>query len=450
MEKLVLGERMSATVIVGAQWGDEGKGKVIDLLSEKADMIVRYQGGNNAGHTVMIGNEQFIFHLIPSGIIRNKECILGSGVVIDPRSLIEEIHLLRSKGVSITQRNLFVSRDAHIVMPYHKLFEQLSEERKSSRIGTTRNGIGPAYVDKMARVGIKMGDLINGKILKEKLKERLKDVNSLLTRIYGKRGFKLDEILKEYMRYSRFFSDYVSDTSSIINAAIAKGKFVLFEGAQGTMLDVDFGTYPYVTSSHTIAGGACIGTGVGPTKIGKVIGVAKAYTTRVGDGPFPTELSVTKQEAIRMKGKEYGATTGRPRRCGWFDAVAVRYAARINGFDSLAITKLDVLDDLPMIKICTGYLYKNRIIRDFPTGTDEVRALKPVYEELKGWRQDITDIKNYRSLPINAKKYLKRISLLVNTRISIVSVGPRRSQTINVANSVATSATRRSGGRSDE
>ena len=284
---------MSATVIVGAQWGDEGKGKVIDLLSEKADMIVRYQGGNNAGHTVMIGNEQFIFHLIPSGIIRNKECILGSGVVIDPRSLIEEIHLLRSKGVSITQRNLFVSRDAHIVMPYHKLFEQLSEERKSSRIGTTRKGIGPAYVDKMARVGIKMGDLINGKILKEKLKERLKDVNSLLTRIYGKRGFKLDEILKEYMRYSRFFSDYVSDTSSIINAAIAKGKFVLFEGAQGTMLDVDFGTYPYVTSSHTIAGGACIGTGVGPTKIGKVIGVAKAYTTRVGDGPFPTGLSVT-------------------------------------------------------------------------------------------------------------------------------------------------------------
>jgi len=422
---------MAATVVVGTQWGDEGKGKVIDLLSENADVVVRYQGGNNAGHTIVIDNAQFVFHLVPSGILRGKKCVLGAGVVIDPRALIEEINELRSRGIKITNRNLLISRDAHIIMPYHKLSEQITEEREHSRLGTTRRGIGPTYVDKMARAGIKMSDLINRKVFLEKLSWHLKDINLVFRRIYGRRGFSLKRILKEYLEYGKFFKGYVADTSAIVNKAIESKKNVLFEGAQGTLLDVDFGTYPFITSSNTVAGGACTGAGVGPTKIDEVIGVAKAYTTRVGDGPFPTELTQkSKQEAMRIRGKEYGATTGRPRRCGWFDAVAVRYSARINGLDKLAITKLDVLDDLPRIKICVAYKYRNKILKDFPTEIEIISKVKPIYEEVNGWQHDITEIKKFQSLPVNARKYLKRLSELVGVEIFLVSVGPRRSQTI--------------------
>lgn len=422
---------MSVTVVIGAQWGDEGKGKIIDLLSGKADLIVRYQGGNNAGHTVVVNNMQFIFHLVPSGILHGKKCVLGAGVVIDPKGLIEEITELRKRGVKIDRKNFFISREAHVVMPYHKLSEQLTEERERSRIGTTRRGIGPTYVDKMARVGVRMCDLINAGVFKKKLIERLKDINLIFKKIYNRRGFSAASILNEYLKYADFLKEYVADTSFLVNEAIDNRKEILFEGAQGTLLDVDFGTYPFVTSSHPIAGGACIGIGVGPTKINRVLGVVKAYATRVGDGPFPTEFArKSRQDAFRIKGGEYGATTGRPRRCGWFDAVAVRYAARINGLDSLAITKLDVLDDLSEINICVGYKYKGKILDNFPAQAEVMGELKPVYETLKGWQQDISGAKDFNSLPVNARKYLQRISKLTNTPISIISVGARREQTI--------------------
>lgn len=422
---------MSVTVVVGTQWGDEGKGKIIDLLSEKADLVVRYQGGNNAGHTVVVNSIQFIFHLIPSGILHNRKCVLGSGVVIDPKGLMEEILELRKRGIIIDRKNFFISRDAHVVMPYHKLSEELTEERERSRLGTTRRGIGPTYVDKMARVGIRVCDLINPQIFKEKLNEHLKDINLIFKRIYCVRGFNSKSILDKYLEYANFLREYVVDTSSIVNEAINKGKKVLFEGAQGTLLDVDFGTYPFVTSSHPIAGGVCVGVGVGPTKIDRVLGVAKVYSTRVGDGPFPTEfMRKSKQDAIRIRGKEYGATTGRPRRCGWFDAVAVRYAVRINGLSSLAITKLDVLDELPEIKICVAYKYKGKVLNDFHTQAEIIKEAKPIYETLQGWQQDISGVKDFESLPVNTKKYLSKISKLVGVPISIISVGARREQTI--------------------
>lgn len=422
---------MPVTVIVGAQWGDEGKGKIIDILSEKADVVVRYQGGNNAGHTVVVDNAQFVFHLIPSGILHNKKCVLGSGVVIDPAGLTKEICELRKLGVKIDKTNFFIAREAHIVMPYHKLSEQLSEEREQSRIGTTRRGIGPSYVDKMARVGIRMCDLAEPRILKEKLAQHLKDINLIFRKIYNKKGFSLEEICKEYQKYSIALKEYMIDASLYVNDAINKGKEVLFEGAQGTLLDVDFGTYPFVTSSHTIAGGACVGVGVGPTKFNKALGVVKAYTTRVGDGPFPTEFEKkSKQEEIRVKGGEYGATTGRPRRCGWFDAVAAKYAVRVNGLDSLAVTKLDVLDDLSEIDICVAYKYKGKILYDFPTQIEIIRQVKPVYETMKGWQKNTSGILEFKSLPINAKRYLQRLSKLSGAPISIVSVGASRQETI--------------------
>ena len=422
---------MPVTVIVGAQWGDEGKGKIIDILSEKADIVVRYQGGNNAGHTVVVDNAQFVFHLIPSGILHNKKCVLGSGVVIDPAGLTKEIVELRKLGVKIDKTNFFIAREAHIVMPYHKLSEQLSEEREQSRIGTTRRGIGPSYVDKMARVGIRMCDLAEPRILKEKLAQHLKDINLIFRKIYNKKGFSLEEICKEYQKYSIALKEYMVDASLYVNNAIDKKKEVLFEGAQGTLLDVDFGTYPFVTSSHTIAGGACVGVGVGPTKFGKALGVVKAYTTRVGDGPFPTEFQKkSKQEEIRVKGGEYGATTGRPRRCGWFDAVAAKYAVRVNGLDSLAVTKLDVLDDLSEIDICVAYKYKGKILSDFPTQLEIIKQVKPVYERMDGWQKNTSGIIEFKSLPTNAKRYLNRLSRLAGAPISIVSVGASRQETI--------------------
>ena len=422
---------MPVTVVVGMQWGDEAKGKIIDLLSEKADLVVRYQGGSNAGHTVVIDDNHYVFHLIPSGILRASKCGLGAGVVIDPKTLCEEITGLRKKGVEINKNNFFISRDAHIVMPYHKLSEQLSEERERSRIGTTRRGIGPAYMDKMARVGMKMSDLVNTSSFRKKLVEHLKDINLIFKKIYRVKGFTADAIMREYSKYSKFLKDYIADSVLLVNESINNGENVLFEGAQGALLDVDFGTYPYVTSSHPIAGGACTGIGVGPTKIDRVIGVSKAYTTRVGDGPFPTEFKVkSEQEAMRLKGKEYGATTGRPRLCGWFDAVAVKYSAMLNGIDTLAITKLDVLDNLKRIKVCVAYKYKGKILKNFPTEIDIINKIKPVYEEVPGWKENVSGFKDFGSLPPNARKYLRFLSELIGIDTSIVSVGAGRVQTI--------------------
>jgi adenylosuccinate synthase len=422
---------MSNIVVVGTQWGDEGKGKVIDLLSEKADVIARYQGGNNAGHTVVIGDQEFVLHLIPSGILRpEKKCIIGNGVVINPGALLEEIKNLRSRNIKVDPENLSISKSAHLTLPYHKISEKLKEERRRGRIGTTQRGIGPTYVDKVSRIGIRMVDLADEKMFRERLKENLEDINLFMEKIYEQDGFNYEDIAREYLSYARELTPFLADTSIIINEAIKTGKNILFEGAQGTALDIDFGTYPYVTSSNPIAGGVCTGLGIGPTKIDKVLGVVKAYTTRVGEGPFPTEFSPKLDEQMRIKGKEYGASTGRPRRCGWFDVLVVRYAARINGLDSIAITKLDVLDELEKIKICTAYKYKGRIIKEFPCELKILKEAEQVYEELEGWKTDISGITNFAELPENTKKYLKRISDLVKTPISIISLGPKRNETL--------------------
>ena len=422
---------MPNTVVVGTQWGDEGKGKVIDLLSEKADVVARYQGGNNAGHTVVIDDNEFVLHLIPSGILRpGKKCIIGNGVVINPKALLEEIENLRSRKIKVNPENLLISKNAHLTLPYHKVSEKLKEEGRRSRIGTTQRGIGPTYVDKVARIGIKMGDFADEETFRERLKENLEDVNLFMEKIYGEDRFSFEEMAREYLDYARKLAPFLTDTSIVINEAIKAGKNILFEGAQGTALDIDFGTYPYVTSSNPIAGGVCTGLGVGPTKIDKVLGVVKAYTTRVGEGPFPTEFSPELDEQMRIKGKEYGASTGRPRRCGWFDALVVKYAARINGLDSLAITKLDVLDELDEIKICTAYKYKGKTIKEFPSELRILKEAEPVYEGVKGWETSISGTKDFSKLPEKTKEYLKKISDLVEIPISIISLGPKRKETL--------------------
>ena len=418
-------------VIVGTQFGDEGKGKFIDLLAKRADYIARYQGGANAGHTVVIGKEEFIFHLIPSGILhKRKKCIIGNGVVVDPETLLEEIENLKRKGISV-ERRLFISENAHVVMPYHKLLDKVKEvRRKGKRIGTTGRGIGPCYTDKVARTGIRVADLIDEGTLKEKLKKNLDEKNQLLKKIYRQKGFSYKKVLAEYSSYGRRIKKYVTNTSLLINQAIDKGKSVLLEGAQGTFLDIDWGTYPYVTSSHPIVGGALTGLGVGPTKIDRVIGVTKAYTTRVGRGPLPTELSLRLEKRIRERGKEYGATTGRPRRCGWLDLVLLRSAIQINGLDNLILTKLDVLDELKEIKICTHYRYRGRRIDYFPNSLKVLSQCKPQYEVLKGWRESISEIKSYKRLPVDAKKYVEKIRKLLGIKIALISVSPQRDQTI--------------------
>ena len=410
---------MPCTIVVGTQWGDEGKGKIIDILAEDADIIVRYQGGNNAGHTVVVGDKEFVLHLIPSGILhKGKLCIIGNGVVIDPKALLNEITMLRKKGIKV-DGNLLVSELAHVILPYHKVIDK----RRGAKIGTTGRGIGPCYVDKMARCGIRMVDLINKASLRKKLEANLEG---------GSSEFDFDKIYREYLNYGRKIEKNLANVSLVLNKALSKKKRILFEGAQGTLLDIDHGTYPYVTSSSATAGGALTGTGVGPTKIDKVIGVVKVYTTRVGEGPFPTEFQETLMEKIRHKGKEFGATTGRPRRCGWFDAVIVRHAVIVNGLSEVAVTKLDVLDEMEKIKICTGYKYKGKIFKDFPGDIDILSHSTPVYEEHNGWMRVTSSITRYKDLPENAKKYLKRLSKLLDVKIAMVSVGSKRKQAFQV------------------
>lgn len=424
---------MSTLVVVGSQWGDEGKGKITDLLSEEADIIVRYQGGCNAGHTVVKGDEQYIFHLIPSGILHEGiKCLIGNGVVIDPESLLQEIENLKKKNIVIDD-NLYIDFKAHVVLPYHKTLDEIKEmKRGKDKIGTTKRGIGPAYVDKIARTGIRIIDLIDEKFLPKKLENNLNEKDTIFKKLYGLKisNQEKKDIVKKYREYGQLLKKYVTDVSLYLNQAINENKKILFEGAQGTLLDVDHGTFPYVTSSNPIAGGACTGTGVGPTKIDRVMGITKAYTTRVGRGPFPTEMQGELEEYTRQKGGEFGATTGRPRRCGWFDAVLVNYAVRINGMDSMVLTKIDVLSDFDKIKICTSYKYNKEMIKDFPVNLETLQNCIPIYEEVEGWKGDISQITKYENLPQQLKDYINRIEELVKTKVVIVSVGPKRSQTI--------------------
>lgn len=423
---------MSNTILVGAQWGDEGKGKIIDVLSRKADIIVRFQGGNNAGHTVVVKNKEFILHLIPSGALHEgKVCLIGNGVVIDPKLLLEEISGLRRQGIDI-ENNLKISERAHIIFPYHRITDKLRESKKGRhKIGTTGRGIGPCYSDKVNRSGIRVIDLLDKDVFKEKLKAALTEKNEIFRKIYNHPGFSFKQIFEEYLTYARKIKKYSVDCSEFLNKAIAQKKNILFEGAQGMALDVDFGTYPYVTSSNTTAGGACIGTGVSPVDIDSIIGVAKAYITRVGSGPFPTQFSSKLMDKIRRKGKEFGATTGRPRRCGWFDAVLIRRSVEINHFTSIALTKLDVLDDLKEIKICTSYKYKGKTYKNFPSSIKVLENCSAVYESHPGWLEDTSGVKRFLDLPLNARKYIKRLEQLLKTKITMVSVGSQRKQIIH-------------------
>lgn len=422
-------------ILIGAQWGDEGKGKIIDVLSQKSDIIVRYQGGNNAGHTVKFDDKKYVLHLIPSGILHpDKICVIGNGVVLDPAAFFEEVKILEQKKVKVRGR-LFISDQAHLLFPYHRLMDQLREEALSKTkvmIGTTKKGIGPCYADKMARVGIRVCDLKNMKYFKERLQYVLSEKNHYLKKIYNHPGLSFDKIFNEFKSYRSKLLSFAKDTPAYLYRADKAGKIILFEGAQGTMLDVDHGTYPFVTSSNASVGGAITGSGVSPTMIDRVIGVVKAYTTRVGEGPFPTQYPPDLMKLIQTKGDEFGSTTGRPRRCGWFDAVIARYAVRINGLDELAVMKLDVLSGLKEIKICTAYKLGGKIIEDYPASLDELIRSKPVYETMKGWNEDLSHIKRWKDLPANAQKYLKRLEKLLETPIKIVSIGSKRSQTIFV------------------
>lgn len=421
------------TVIVGLQWGDEGKGKLIDLLSKDTDIIVRFQGGNNAGHTVVTQGKEYIFHLIPSGILHPKKtCVIGNGVVIDPQGLIEEINDLKKRGIDVDDR-LKISGLCHVIFPYHRILDKLREKKRTHKIGTTGRGIGPCYADKISRCGIRMVDILNPLVFKEKLKDNLKEKNEIFNKVYHHPGFSFRGIYPEYLKYGKTLSKYITNTVRLLEGAIRKKRSLLFEGAQGAFLDIDFGTYPYVTSSSAIAAGACTGTGVSPIKIDKVVGVVKAYTTRVGEGPFPTEFPPSFAEFIRNKGNEFGATTGRPRRCGWFDSLMVRQAVLINGVSEIAVMKLDVLDGLKRILICTAYKYKNKLFKEFPYDFAILSQIKPVYEELSGWSQTISKIRSYKELPRNTKNYLKRLEDLVSTPISFISVGSQREETIRVA-----------------
>ncbi len=421
---------MSAVVLIGSQWGDEGKGKVTDFLAEKADMVIRYQGGSNAGHTVVVGEKEYKLHLIPSGILYpGTTCIIGNGVVIDPAVLIKELDYLESQGICTD--NLKISLRAHLVMPYHMRLDELEEESKgSNKIGTTKRGIGPAYMDKTARVGIRIIDLLDEEEFAGRLKKNLEEKNRLFKQVYNVEGFVFEEIFQRYRSYLPRLKKYITDTSVIIHEFLSQKKNVLFEGAQGTLLDMDHGTYPFVTSSHPVAGAACIGSGVGPTEINKTIGIVKAYTTRVGEGPFPTELVDADGELMRNRGHEFGTTTGRPRRCGWLDMVILSYAARINGLNRIAITKLDVLDQMEKIKICVAYKYKGEIIRNFPASLKALSQCEPVYEEMDGWLTETTQIQKYESLPVNARKYIERIEKLLGVKAAIIAIGPGRNQTI--------------------
>ena len=429
------GREIAVLAVVGAQWGDEGKGKIVDLLARDADMVVRYQGGSNAGHTVVKGGDTYVFHLIPSGILyRGTTCVIGNGVVIDPAALIVEMDELRAKGVR-AEKSLYISKAAHVIMPYHKAIDKASETQKGGRlIGTTGRGIGPAYVDKMARIGIRMGDLLDPQYFRQKLDDNMAETNAMLEAVYRCPGYEAEKIFQEYLGYAERLHRLIVDTGLLVNKAVGKGDTVLLEGAQGTHLDVDHGTYPFVTSSSATAGGACTGTGIGPTAIDAVLGIAKAYTTRVGSGPFPTELTDEVGTALQSQGNEYGATTGRARRCGWYDAVMVRHAVRVNGLSSLAVTKLDVLDGRSEIQICTGYKIAGRKVTDIPQDTKALALSEPIYESWPGWSSSTTAVKTYRALPREARRYLARIEELADCPIDIVSTGSNRDETIVLRN----------------
>ena len=422
---------MSNIVVLGSQWGDEGKGKVVDVLTPYVDVVVRYQGGNNAGHTVVVGREKFVLQSIPSGILHpGRRCLIGCGVVVDPASLIQEMESLVQRGV-VLDGNLFISKNAHLILPYHPALDRASEAKLGNRrIGTTGKGVGPAYVDKAGRVGIRMADLLDERLFREKLEYNVTQKNRLLRDIYDAPTFSVEEILIPYLRFAGWLAPYITDTALLLARWIDAGYSVLFEGAQGTMLDVDHGTYPYITSSSTTAGGASTGTGVPPTKIDGVFGVSKAYTTRVGGGPFPTELHDEAAELIRVRGNEYGAVTGRPRRCGWFDAVVGRYAVRLNGCEALALTKLDVLDQCDVIKICTGYRYEGELLTEFPVEERIWAAAEPVYEELSGWQTSTAGARTLGDLPAKARQYLDRLSELVGVPFGLISTGAVRDDTI--------------------
>ncbi|MFC1861031.1 adenylosuccinate synthase [Chloroflexota bacterium] len=422
---------MPAIAVVGAQWGDEGKGKVVDMLAEKVRVVARYSGGDNAGHTVSNAYGEFGLHIIPSGIFcQHTICIIGNGVVINPAMLIEEVDNINESGIDTTDR-LIISDRAHLIMPYHKLLDRLEEQSRAGKaIGTTGKGIGPAFVDKTARSGIRAGDLLDKDMLLNRLRLAMDYKNTILTKVYGAEPLSVDEVYQEYCQYGERLAHCIRETTVILEDALSKGEWVLLEGAQGALLDTDFGTYPYVTSSSPLAGGGCVGAGIGPTRISHVLGVFKAYCTRVGSGPMPTELKDETCTMIRERAHEYGTTTGRPRRCGWFDGVAAQFSTRINGLTGSAITRLDVLDVLSQLKICVAYELDGKTINYFPSNMDAVERCKPVYEELPGWLADTTEMRQYDQLPEEARRYLSRLEELSNCPIDLVSVGPRREQTI--------------------
>ena len=423
---------MPVIAIVGAQWGDEGKGKVVDQLAEEARMVVRFSGGDNAGHTVINPYGEFKLHLVPSGIFSSQAtCVIGNGVVINPARLIEEIEQLNQCGVDTSR--LVISDRAHLVMPYHILLDGLEEESRAGKaLGTTQRGIGPAFADKVARLGIRAGELLDKEALLERLNSVMEHKNNLLTKVYGVSPLLLDEVYKQYCQYGERLTPHIKETTALIQAALARDELILLEGAQGALLDPDFGTYPYATSSSPLAGGACLGTGISPTKIDRVLGVFKAYCTRVGSGPMPTELEDETGNLIRERAHEYGTTTGRPRRCGWFDAVAARFSSQINGFTGMAITRLDVLDILPHLKICVAYKLNGKTIDYFPSRINDLEKCQPIYEELAGWLTDTTNIREFDGLPPEAKRYVTRLEELISCPANIVCVGPSREQTIEV------------------
>ncbi|MCD6569150.1 MAG: adenylosuccinate synthase [Deltaproteobacteria bacterium] len=423
---------MSCLIVVGTQWGDEGKGKIVDLLTERADIVARFQGGNNAGHTLVVNEEKTILHLVPSGILhKDKLCVIGSGVVIDPEILLEEIEVLREKGYSVSPDTLAISERAHIIMPYHKIIDHA---RDTGRIGTTGRGIGPAYEDKVRRTGIRVIDIINKDLFKKRLDIIFEEKQSYITQILKVKGIDKDSIYERYVQMGSELRPFVADTSIAIDKAIKENKNILFEGAQGAHLDIDYGTYPFVTSSNTISGGACVGIGIGPTRIDNVIGICKAYTTRVGGGPLPTELNDEIGERLRAFGGEYGATTGRPRRCGWLDLVALRHSIRLSSIAYIAITKLDVLSGLKTLKIATAYRSEVNVIRDMPAEIEIYPNLQPVYDELPGWDESISSIRSYDDLPNNCKTYISYMEEQLGVNAAIISVGPKRDQTIIIKN----------------
>jgi len=419
---------MANTILVGAQWGDEGKGKIIDFLTEDADIVVRSQGGNNAGHTVVIGEEKFILHLIPSGILRReKVCVIGNGVVIDPIALVKELDGLAAQGREVIN-NLLISENAHLVFPYHRILDERRETLKGkNKIGTTKRGIGPAYGDKAARVGLRISDLIRPQVFAEKLRARVAENNQVLTAL-GAETVDYQEIYDSYQAAAERLRPFVGNTVVYLHDAIAAGKNILFEGAQGTFLDLDHGTYPYVTSSNTTAGGACTGSGVPPHRMDRVFGVMRAYSARVGEGPFPSETGAV-SDLLHGMGREYGSTTGRARRCGWFDAVATNYSTMINGIDELAITNLDGLDTLENLHICVGYLFQGEQLRVPPSDVEDLEKCEPVFETVPGWNTSTSEVKTFAELPLAAQNYLHRIAALTGARLSIASVGPSRAQT---------------------